>query len=122
MAPPGLIIFAHGARDPRWAQPFEAVATRVRAARQDVEVRLAFLEVMRPTLEEVTDELVTVGCTAIRIAPIFFGQGGHVRDDLPKLLATLQARYPAVSLVLLAPAGESTLVQQAVATFCIDGI
>jgi sirohydrochlorin ferrochelatase len=27
----GLILFAHGARDPRWAAPFEAVAARVRA-------------------------------------------------------------------------------------------
>ena len=29
-AKPGLILFAHGARDPRWAIPFEAVAERVR--------------------------------------------------------------------------------------------
>ena len=28
--PHGLILFAHGARDPRWAEPFEAVAARVR--------------------------------------------------------------------------------------------
>jgi sirohydrochlorin ferrochelatase len=25
----GLILFAHGARDPRWAEPFEAVAARM---------------------------------------------------------------------------------------------
>jgi sirohydrochlorin cobaltochelatase len=29
----GLILFAHGARDPRWAAPFEAVAARIRAQR-----------------------------------------------------------------------------------------
>ena len=26
-----IVLFAHGARDPRWAEPFEAVAARVRA-------------------------------------------------------------------------------------------
>ena len=26
----GLLLFAHGARDPRWALPFEDVAARVR--------------------------------------------------------------------------------------------
>jgi sirohydrochlorin cobaltochelatase len=32
----GLILFAHGARDPRWAEPFEAVAARCRAQRPGV--------------------------------------------------------------------------------------
>ena len=26
----GILLFAHGARDPQWALPFEAVATRLR--------------------------------------------------------------------------------------------
>jgi sirohydrochlorin cobaltochelatase len=47
---PGLILFAHGARDPRWATPFEAVAAAVRAARPGLPVRLAFLAFMSPTL------------------------------------------------------------------------
>jgi hypothetical protein len=29
-APDALILFAHGARDARWATPFEAVAARIR--------------------------------------------------------------------------------------------
>ena len=28
----GLLLFAHGARDPRWADPFQAVAEEARAA------------------------------------------------------------------------------------------
>jgi len=27
----GLVLLAHGARDPAWAAPFEAIARRVRA-------------------------------------------------------------------------------------------
>ena len=27
-----IVLFAHGARDPRWAEPFEAIAARIRAA------------------------------------------------------------------------------------------
>ena len=49
---PGLILFAHGARDSRWAAPFEAVAARVRAAAPGAEVRLAYLELMTPSLPE----------------------------------------------------------------------
>ncbi|MFY7857790.1 MAG: sirohydrochlorin chelatase, partial [Rubrivivax sp.] len=48
----GLILFAHGARDPRWSAPFEAVAAQVRAQRPGLSVRLAFLEFMSPSLPE----------------------------------------------------------------------
>ena len=39
-----LVLFAHGARDPRWAIPFERLAERARTKRPDVSVSLAFLE------------------------------------------------------------------------------
>lgn len=50
MATQGLILFAHGARDPRWALPFEQVAQRVRAMRPGLVVSLAYLELMPPRL------------------------------------------------------------------------
>ena len=46
----GLLLFAHGARDPNWARPFQAVADRCRAARGEGRVALAFLEFMTPDL------------------------------------------------------------------------
>src|SRR5207245_630829 len=52
-----IVLFAHGARDPRWAEPFEAVAARVRAAAPAGEVAVAFLELMAPTLAQAVDRL-----------------------------------------------------------------
>jgi sirohydrochlorin cobaltochelatase len=69
----GLILFAHGARDPRWALPFEAVAARVRAARPGVPVRLAYLEFMAPSLPDAGAELARAGCTRIEVVPMFLG-------------------------------------------------
>ena len=34
----GLLLFAHGARDPNWARPFEAVRARLRELAPGVEV------------------------------------------------------------------------------------
>ena len=48
----GLILFAHGARDPRWAAPFEAVARRIRERRPQLQLQLAYLELMAPSLAE----------------------------------------------------------------------
>ncbi len=49
MSKHGMILFGHGARDPRWAEPFERLAAKLRAQRSDP-VALAFLELMTPDL------------------------------------------------------------------------
>jgi len=46
----GVLMFAHGARDPRWAAPFEQIVARVRTARPEQPVRVAFLELMQPDI------------------------------------------------------------------------
>ncbi len=116
----GLILFAHGARDPRWAAPFEAVAVRIRAARPDVPVRLAFLEFMAPTLPEAAAELVAMDCQSVQVLPMFLGAGGHVRKDLPLLLDTVRAKHPDLRLSLATAIGEIDLVTQAMATAALQ--
>jgi len=90
----GLLLFAHGARDPQWARPFQAVAERCRAVRGDDRVALAFLEFMTPDLVAGGRALVAAGCTAVEVVPLFLGAGGHVRKDIPVLMARLQADHP----------------------------
>lgn len=111
----GLILFAHGARDPRWARPFEAVAERVRTRRADLQVRLAYLELMTPDLATAADELVAAGCRTLDVVPLFLGAGGHVRRDLPLLVDALAARHPAVQLRLHPAIGEQDAMIEAIA-------
>ena len=111
----GLLLFAHGARDPRWAEPFEAVAARVRAQRPGLAVRLAFLEFMQPELPQAAAELVGGGCRRIDVLPLFLGAGGHVRKDLPALMERLQAEHAGVHFTLHAAIGEMPDVIDAMA-------
>jgi sirohydrochlorin cobaltochelatase len=119
-APLGLILFAHGARDPRWSAPFEAVASRVRAARPAAAVRLAYLEFMAPTLIEAGAELAAAGCRSVQVLPMFLGAGGHVRRDLPLLVDALRAAHPAVSFTLHGAIGELDAVADAMADAAVD--
>lgn len=116
----GLILFAHGARDPRWALPFEAVAERVRAARPGLPVRLAFLELMQPSLPDAGAALVAEGCTALQVLPLFLGAGGHVRQDLPRLVDALRAAHPGITVTLHPAAGELPAVHAALAQTALD--
>jgi len=116
----GILLFAHGARDPAWAQPFQKVEAGLRAARPDLEVRLAYLEFMAPTLTEAATQLVDSGCRQIHVVPLFLGTGGHVRRDLPTLLDQLRARHgPLVSWALQPPIGEAAGVIQAMVEICL---
>jgi sirohydrochlorin cobaltochelatase len=111
----GLLLFAHGARDPRWAEPFEAVAAAVRRHQPDWSVQLAFLEFMTPTLLDAGRALTGAGCARVDVVPLFLGAGGHVRKDLPLLLDALRAAHPGVHWQLQRAIGEQPGVVDAMA-------
>jgi len=75
-------------------------------------VKIAYLEVMRPSLDEAIADLVAGGVDAIRIVPVFLGMGGHVREDLPRLVA---AANPPVQVTIDPPIGEQADVVEAIA-------
>jgi sirohydrochlorin cobaltochelatase len=111
----GLLLFAHGARDPRWALPFEDVARRIRARAPSLAVELSFLEFMTPTLREGGERLAAAGCDRVDVLPLFLGAGGHVRKDLPALLTELSAAHPSVQWRLQTAIGEVDSVVEAMA-------
>jgi len=111
----GLLLFAHGARDSRWALPFEDVADRVRLQAPQLPVQLCFLEFMTPGLVEGGQRLAAAGCEHVDVVPLFLGAGGHVRKDIPSLLAELEAAHPAVHWLLRPAIGEIDSVIDAMA-------
>ncbi len=116
----GLVLLAHGARDPAWATPFEAVVERVRAKAPGAVVRLAFLELMTPGLHDAGAELAALGCTRVDVVPVFLGMGGHVRRDVPAQLDQLRQSHPAVAWTLHGAVGETPHVIAALADAAID--
>jgi sirohydrochlorin cobaltochelatase len=102
----GIVLFAHGARDPEWARPFEEIRSRVRSSRPEYPIELAYLELMSPTLEEAIDSLARQGASAITVFPLFMAQGGHLKQDLPKILDAIRANYPNIPIALERPIGE----------------
>ena len=116
----GLLLFAHGARDPLWAQPFQAVAARCAAERGPGRVALAFLEFMTPGLVDGGSSLVAQGCTAVDVVPLFLGAGGHVRKDIPVLMAQLAAAHPGVHFSLRPAVGQAAEVIAAMAQVALD--
>jgi sirohydrochlorin cobaltochelatase len=114
----GIVLFAHGSREPEWARPFERIAARLHS---EFLVELAYLERMKPTLDEAVALLASKGARRVRIVPVFLGAGGHVREDLPKLAAGARARHPGVEIVLEQTIGERQEVTDAIAAVISKG-
>jgi sirohydrochlorin cobaltochelatase len=115
-----LILFAHGARDPEWAEPMRRVQAAIRRQRPDVPIELAFLEFMAPTLADCIASLVAAGARKIVVMPMFIARGGHLKRDVPELLEKLRSTYPQVEFSLGCVIGEHEDVVQAMASATLE--
>jgi sirohydrochlorin cobaltochelatase len=111
----GIVLFAHGAKDPHWAEPFAQIRERVRAARPEYPIELAFLEMMTPTLEEAIASVIAEGALTVTVYPLFMAQGGHLRKDLPRILDAIRAAHPRIPISLEPPIGEVPEILEAIA-------
>jgi sirohydrochlorin cobaltochelatase len=109
----GIVLVAHGSRDPEWSRPFERIAASLAQRLPAVSVGLAYLE-HGPSLDETVTALVAKGVGSIRVIPLFLGQGGHVKQDLPRLVS--ESARPGLTMALDKPIGEQSLVIEAIAS------
>ncbi|BDX22111.1 hypothetical protein TUM22923_14320 [Polynucleobacter sp. TUM22923] len=112
-----IVLFGHGARDARWREPFDRLAALWKAQHPNTPVTLAFLEMMQPSLEEAIASQVFAGANEVVIVPIFFGQGGHLRNDFPVLLNACREKFPGLTLSTTPAVGEDDAVLQAIVDF-----
>jgi len=115
-----IVLFGHGARDERWKEPFIRIKEIIQQESPEQRVELAFLELMQPNLETTISDLVNSGVQAIKVVPVFLGQGGHIRKDFPALLDECRKKYPQINLSTQPAVGEDLGVLQAIAKYCAN--
>ena len=114
-----IVLFGHGSREAQWARPLQQLADQV-SRKTDATVRLAYLELMQPSLADAIGTLAQEGVTAIRVVPVFLGVGGHTRHDLPMLVAAALERHAGVQIELDPPIGEQPSVIEAIAAAIVN--
>lgn len=114
----GLLLVAHGARNPAWAAPFERLQQLLRAEQPARAVALAYLELMPPTPEQALQQLAAEGAQAVDVLPMFLGGAGHVQRDLAPLLAAAQQRL-GLRIQLHAALGEQPAMLEAMRRLCV---
>lgn len=115
----GVILFAHGSRDPRWRDPMESVAERMRAQAPETAVMCAFLELATPDIAEAASKLISDGARSLRVVPMFLGMGKHAREDLPELVEALRLAHPSVPVSVARAIGEEAEVTDLLAQIAL---
>jgi len=87
-----------------------------------VQVELAFLELMAPSLPDTVDCMVQGGVQQIQVVPIFFGRGGHLKNDFPVIMAEMKARHPGLNIEATEAVGQWDAVWQAIATEIVQQV
>ncbi|MFF3570747.1 sirohydrochlorin chelatase [Nocardia jiangxiensis] len=107
---PALIAVAHGSRDPRSAATMTAVIGDVAQQNPGLDVRLAFLDLNTPSVEQVIDAVAAQGHREVVVVPLLLGSAFHARVDLPGMLASARARHPRLRLIQADVLGPDALL------------
>jgi len=107
-----LVLLAHGSRDPHWQKPFEALSEQIALA-QENPVKLAYMELCTPSLNEVIEEIAQEQYKRVEILPLFFAAGRHLRVDVPNQIKDLERLHPQLKINLGEPVGLHPIMTQA---------
>lgn len=116
-----LILLAHGSSDAHWRAPFEQFRDAL-VPRLDTPIRLAYMELCAPSLEDSVAQLVSAGTTQIEVLPLFFAAGRHLRNDVPAQIEQIAHEHEGLDITLLAPVGEHPDFIAALATAVADQV
>ncbi len=94
----GVMVCGHGSRDEGAVREFESVARGIRARLPQYQVESGFLEFATPIIRDGLDRLREAGHDRILAVPGMLFAAGHAKNDIPSVLNTYEAQYPAVKI------------------------
>ena len=95
----GVIVFAHGSRDPLWRLPVESVAQQIARSDPAAAVSCAYLELCEPDMATAVRQMVEAGATRVRVLPLVLRHGQTCArrpagaDERPRSKPTRTVRF-----------------------------
>lgn len=105
------ILLAHGSSDPAWSQAFTIMTQKSRS--EFPETHIAFMELSKPSLQDVIRTLHKKHITHFDVIPLFLSKGKHLKKDIPNILDTLKKELQ-ITYLLRPPIGEHPALEQAI--------
>jgi sirohydrochlorin cobaltochelatase len=93
----GVLLVGHGTREPAGVGAFFQLTRTIQQAVGLLPVEPAFLELAEPTIDTAIDRLVGRGARRLTIVPMLLFAAGHVKRDIPALVAQSVQRHPGLT-------------------------
>jgi len=106
----GLLIVGHGSREASANSEFQELVAAYRAARPDLEVEHAYVELADPPLSTAL-LMLAQRVDHVVVLPLFLFAAGHVKNDIPLALAGARNQCPGILFTVVRALGvHPTLV------------
>ncbi len=109
----GVVVVGHGSRREEANEDVRHAARQIRARAGLSLVEPAFLEIVRPTIDEAFTRCVESGATHVIVHPYFLSPGRHARGDIPVEVRSAASRHVGVTYQLTEPLAAHRLVIEA---------
>ena len=96
----GILIIAHGSREPETLKTMEDVFAMVKEKLSHVLMEQAYMEFCDVNLSKGLDKLLEQGANDIIVVPYFLFSGIHIREDIPGEIAEYLSAHPGLKVRL----------------------
>lgn len=107
-----LVLLGHGSRSKDAIEEFNFIVDSTQEKSDDFKVFGAHMEIAKPSLEEVIDEINNLNMNTVVVMPYFLFNGNHIKFDIPKQIKALQLLYPNLKIVFGSPIAREPMMAE----------
>ncbi|HEC01094.1 MAG TPA: hypothetical protein ENI91_05340 [Sphingomonadales bacterium] len=111
-----VLLCGHGSRSPQAGTEFYALMDKIRRKLWGQELFGAFLGHTSPSIPEVLQQIYDQGHRDIMVQPAMLYNAGHMKIDIPDIVAQFRKTHPDAQLYCGGPLGVGALVVEAAAS------
>jgi len=107
-----VLLLGHGSIREQANIEVRAMWDMMKKQLPELEISGCFVEVAEPTLEQEIDRIALSGAERIIIVPMFLTRGQHLANGIPRILAAMREKYPAMRIDLTQHLGMDPLLAE----------
>ncbi len=101
-----MVIIAHGSRSEDFVLTFKDIVDAVKLSNENFDIiKAASMEINKPSIEEVVEDLYNQNVSNIVIVPYFLFKGVHLKRDISDKISVLSEIYKDVEFKFAEPLG-----------------
>ena len=108
-----MVIIAHGSRSEDFVLTFKDIVDAIKLSNENFDIiEAASMEINKPSIEEVVEDLYNQNVNNIVIVPYFLFKGVHLKRDISDKISVLSEIYKDVEFKFAEPLGfDETIVK-----------